>query len=753
MSANPLMPASAGGQVPGAPPIPIGRFKPIDPLRVLRQHVMLLSVVAVVGVITGVGVFFVLSRTVPKWASSAQLRLSEGVADPEKMRTGDIFTGSPASMEAYIKSEVYKIQSEVVLQEAIGKPQVRNSDWYADYQKDDGAYDFNKAREDLVDDHLNVSMIRGTQLINVSVHTPYKEDCQKIVGAIVSVYLQRARGETTNLVVGRRSSLLTERNRFENDVTRLTKQLEDYTRDNNMTNLDSRLEEAALVRQLKINDREEMNKELSSLDKAYQAALAKRDAGGPPGAGDIAAASEDQAIMIRDERLMSMREQREVALYTFGENHRMVLNIDRNIAATEAEREREIERLLREREEGNLTGYKQAVESITEVISELDGEILELREELIDLNLHQTKYADYKSQLDRALEGRQRIEEALSEVRMIEKLEDAVPVRLQSSASLPELVFPKIELVVPGVTMLMLALATLAVFLRELMDQSIRSPADIKLLKEAELLGTLPDADEDPSGPSSVERVVEKYPTGLLAESYRQVRTALLGKMDRRGYKTLLIGSAQPGSGVSSVTHNLATSLAYNGRKVVIVDANFRRPTQHLFVDADNDRGLVDLLLYDAALDDMLLTVQDPDISVLPTGRAGDAPPEILEGSGFRTLMADLETRFDIVLIDAPPALLSSECQLLAKHVDAMAVIVRASSDKRGMVDRMFGQFAGQRADLLGVILNGVQSSAGGYFRKSFKDFYRYRENGNAANGRSRRGVLAEAESDTLDVE
>ncbi len=278
------------------------------------------------------------------------------------------------------------------------------------------------------------------------------------------------------------------------------------------------------------------------------------------------------------------------------------------------------------------------------------------------------------------------------------------------------------------------------IFLRELMDQSIKSPADVKLLKEAELLGLIPHADEDPSGPSAVERVVEKYPTGLLAEAFRQVRTAILGKMDRRGYKTLLLASAQPGSGTSSITHNLATSLAYNGRKVAIVDANFRRPTQHQFVDADNDRGMVDILHYGASLDDMLITVHDPDIAVLPTGRAGDAPPELLESPRFRSLLAELESRFDLVLIDAPPALLSSECQLLAKQVDAIATVVRAGTDKRGMIDRMTAQLDGHRADLLGIILNAVQANVGGYFRDTFREFYRYRENGTASNGRGRGG-------------
>ncbi len=713
-----------------------GRFKPIDPLRLLRQHAKLLSAVAVIGVVAGLGTWFVLARTMPKYASTAQLRVSEGAVDLERVGGGEIAKASVPAMEAYIKSEVYKIQSESILTQALNNATVRNSKWFAQYTTDKGS-DFNKAREDLVEDHLSVSMVRGTQLISLSVFTPIEEDCQKIAQSIVDVYLSRVEDDTNNKVGSRRRSLVTEMNRIDTDIANLTKQIEDFTREHDLTNLESRLDEAALVRQQYIVDRSEMEKELNEFQKAYDAALDKQAQGGGPSAADVLEVSQQDAIRLRDERLRSLREQREVSLHDFGEGHRMVIAIDRQIAATESERDRELERLIREREEAMLSGYKQQVESLTERIADADQEVELLNKKLVDLNVHQTQYQNLQVRLDEAKASRIDTQKQLRDVRLIEKMAEARPVQLQAPPSLPELVFPKIEVIVPLVTFVMLGFVGGVLFLRELMDQSVKSPADIKLLKQTELLGILPHADEDPSGPSSVERVVEKYPTGLLAEAYRQVRTAILGKMDRRGYKTLLIASAQPGAGASSVAHNLATSLAFNGRKVVIVDANFRRPAQHQFVNADNDRGLVDILLYGAALADMLVTVHDPDLSVLPTGRAGDAPPELLECPRFRAVMAELETRFDIVLIDAPPALLSSECQLLSRYADAIALIARAGSDKRGMIDRMAGQFTGQRADLLGIVLNGVQSSVGGYFRASFRDFYRYRENGAATNGKA----------------
>jgi polysaccharide biosynthesis transport protein len=749
MSTNDLSLGQGLAPVPGGVNQPQSKFKPVDPVRLIRQHLILLFMTGIVGVVAGVGTWYVLKKVHPVWASSAQLRVTGGVEDLEQLSTGLVFQGNMEPIEFFIKSEIYNIQSEAILTDTLKRPEVRNSQWYADYKDD-----FNRAREELAEDHLRVSMLRNTQLINIQATTQYEEDCQKIVNALLEVYLGRMRSATTEQVSSRRQTLVSERSRYQDTIRQLTDQISEFALEHDLTNLDTRLEEAALATTMLVEARGEKSFELTAYEKAYDSAQQKRDAGGGPSPEDILRASGEEPIALRDERLRSLREQREVVLHDFGVEHRMVKAIDRQIAAVEGERDREVERILREQEEAMINGYKSAIEGAKEEIADFETQIDELRQKLIDLNQYQTKYDNLTVQLERAEGNNDLIEAQLSKVRVTEGLPEAVPVQLQTRATLPELVFPEFIIIVPAVTIGLLGLVAGAVFLRELMDQSIKSPADVKLLREAELLGTIPHVQEDPSGPDTADRVVEKYPTGLLAEAYRQVRTSLLGKMDRRGYKTLLLASAQSGSGASSVTYNLAASLAFNGRKVVIIDANFRRPAQHNFVDADNDRGLVDVLLYGASLDDMLFTIHDPDIALLPTGRAGDAPPELLEGPKFRALLADLETRFDIVLIDAPPALLSSECQVLSKMVDAMAVVVRASADKRGMIDRMVGQFTGQRADMLGLILSGVQSNIGGYFRASFRDFHRYRENGQTngkSNGRSRRQPVEQTE--TLEVD
>ena len=211
--------------------------------------------------------------------------------------------------------------------------------------------------------------------------------------------------------------------------------------------------------------------------------------------------------------------------------------------------------------------------------------------------------------------------------------------------------------------------------------------------------------------------------------------------MDRRGYKTLVCVAAQPESGTSTVVQNLGMSLALNGRSVLILDANFRRPGQHKLLGIDNDRGLVDVLKESVELSDVIADHPDASLSVLPTGRSSDAPPELLEGAVFRGVLGQLETQYDLILIDAPPALLTSDSQLLSKHVDAIAVVIKAGNDKRGMLNRVLGQLDGQRADILGIVLSGVQASVGGYFRKSYEDFYRYRQDGTTGGKKASRAA------------
>lgn len=728
MTANPLPPIPPISATTGmAPPLGVGRFKPIDPLKVLRQHATLLAVAWVVGMVLAVGIWGVLRVYNPRYTSIAQLRVN-----PLPKSSADLMGTSGFSSEqardAFMRTEAMRISSDEVLFQALGMPEVRQTAWFAQFNDD-----LNKARTRLQEDDFSVAPIRGSEVIQLSVTTATKDDPQRILNAIVQVYMRIIQQETLGKGSDTTNALVIARDRADEQIRQLRTRMENFTRQHELTALESRqtgamLEHQRLTEQL-LNQRFMLDQTREML-KGLEEAQAQGSAA-PPSA-DMLQQVEAMPSVLNLTYIVNQNRQRVDSLtQQYGPNSRFTKAAQADLAASEAEKQAEVERRIAEARAAQLAEATKAVSSIEGTIAALEPKLREATAALTDLNAKLAEYRQLEYDLEQAKEARQLYEQRISEVGVLTESE-RTPISRSSSPTEAELTSPRALVVIPGVTLLVLGLTAGAIFLKELLDQRVKSPSDVKLLAETELLGVLPDASEDPSAPAGVERVVERYPTGLMAESYRQVRTAILSKIDRRGYKTLMVVGGQPRSGSSTVAHNLATSLAYNGRNVVIVDVNFRRPCQHKLVGIANEKGLIDVLQNRARLEEAVVGLDGVSVSVLPTGRAADAAPEILESASFRNVLAQLEANFDVVIVDAPPALLTSEAQLLAKHVDAMAIVVRANTDKRGMVERMLKRLDGHRGDVLGVVLNGVRSSAGGYFRKSYRDFYSYREGGNA---------------------
>ena len=133
-------------------------------------------------------------------------------------------------------------------------------------------------------------------------------------------------------------------------------------------------------------------------------------------------------------------------------------------------------------------------------------------------------------------------------------------------------------------------------------------------------------------------------------------------------------------------------------------------------------------------------------------------------------MLAKLEAEYDLLIIDAPPAFLTSDAQLLSRHIDAMLLVSRAQVDTRGMLQRLHRELDGQRADILGVMLNGVEAAVGGYLKRNFREFHEYsgrdrrqsertslpRSNGTSTNGSKPHRMEADEEQEdvfgTMDI-
>jgi capsular exopolysaccharide synthesis family protein len=270
-------------------------------------------------------------------------------------------------------------------------------------------------------------------------------------------------------------------------------------------------------------------------------------------------------------------------------------------------------------------------------------------------------------------------------------------------------------------------------FARETMDTTVRSPRDITRVGNLQLLGMVPHEDDDPQANGArLPLVIFEAPQSNIAEQLRQVRTRLQHAASLDTLRTIMITSPSPGDGKSTIAANLASGLALNGRRILLVDANFRRPAIHRIFNVSNDVGFSDVLNKVDLFAGAVQATQVPNLSILTTGPKPVNATELMESQ----LLADFIERsvedFDHVIFDAGPLLLASETAALAPRVDGVVTVVRAQMNTRGLLQRLRDSLRQVKAEHLGVVLNAVRSQGGGYYRSHIRTYYDY-QNGHSA--------------------
>jgi capsular exopolysaccharide synthesis family protein len=315
----------------------------------------------------------------------------------------------------------------------------------------------------------------------------------------------------------------------------------------------------------------------------------------------------------------------------------------------------------------------------------------------------------------------------IKEVTLLRFRPDSKRVQIVERALTPrEMAFPRIEIVPPLVAILVVGVVAGLVFLRELTDQRVKSASDLQLLAGARVLGVVPDLQEDPCRSGPVELVVRRCPMSVLAESYRQTWTLVEKAMDRAGHRSLLLVGGMPESGSTTVGTNLAATAAATGKRVVMVDANFRRPRLAAVLGVAPDSvGLGDVLTADVDPQDAIASTEF-GFDLVPAGRPESRIFERLSNGRLDAMLALLRDRYDLVIMDSPPAIVAGDALAVAGKVDAAVLVVRANQDQRGLVVRLMNQLVEAPSELLGIVLNRPRFTAGGYFRRNFEAMAQY---------------------------
>jgi non-specific protein-tyrosine kinase len=264
-----------------------------------------------------------------------------------------------------------------------------------------------------------------------------------------------------------------------------------------------------------------------------------------------------------------------------------------------------------------------------------------------------------------------------------------------------------------------LALSLAAAYLIEFLDMTIKTPDDVKRVLNLNSVGFLMDLGKK----FDTQAFVYEHPNSQLAESYRSLRVNLEYSQKEIHLKTFLVTSPSPGDGKSTVAINLALSMAQNGRRVILVDTDLRRPSIHRYLGLDGATGVMDVLanptLFD---DDVLQTYKDTELKILPAGEiVGDQHIDhLLTPDKVRQFVTALRDRADIVVFDCSPFLIS-DAMALASEVDGVILVMRPGVTPKEMAINLVEEFRNTGARLLGVVLNRIPINQAG-----FGDYYRY---------------------------
>jgi non-specific protein-tyrosine kinase len=207
--------------------------------------------------------------------------------------------------------------------------------------------------------------------------------------------------------------------------------------------------------------------------------------------------------------------------------------------------------------------------------------------------------------------------------------------------------------------------------------------------------------------------VAATHPTSAAAEQYRLLRTRLEGRERGRRTQLMLVTSPGPGDGKTTTSANLALTMAQDfNHNVVLVEADMRRPTLATLCGVGRDRGLVDVLMGGAALEDVLVQLPEQNLFVLPAGPMTNRATELLGSSMMSRLVDTLRSRFSRIVVDSPPVTLA-DTHVLARMADGILIVVRAGVTSRPALEHALEGV--ERERIAGLVLNDVDLSVGAY--------------------------------------
>ncbi len=363
------------------------------------------------------------------------------------------------------------------------------------------------------------------------------------------------------------------------------------------------------------------------------------------------------------------------------------------------------------------------------------------KKESLELNQKAIEYSVLQREAESAKQMYELLIKRFKETSLTEDMRTG-NIRIVDRSEVPRApIKPKKKLNILLAVILGLVTGTGLAFFFEYLDNTIKTPDDIKRHLNIPYLGAIPefntDQDEGPdgeiNGKVNWELVTVHSPKSTASEAYRGIRTGILFSSAESEPQVVLVSSAGAEEGKTITTANLAVTMARAGSKVLIIDCDLRRPGLHKIFGIERELGVTNILVGNNAIKDALVQTEVDNLYVIPAGYIPPNPSEILGSKRMTELIETLRKDFKRIIIDSPPVTAVTDATLLGRLADGVILVVRANDKARELVISGLEKFKAVGAHLLGTVLNAVNVGKDSYYYYQYHYYY-YGEDGEKKN-------------------
>ncbi|MGA9240549.1 MAG: polysaccharide biosynthesis tyrosine autokinase [Silvibacterium sp.] len=575
---------------------------------------------------------------------------------------------------------------------------------------------------------LKVVPIPNTSLINIKYSNPDPSLAADVANAITATFIEqnfKSRYDSTMQAADWLSKQLAD---LQIKVESSQAKLVQYQRDHGIVGADDK-------QNLTIDKLDELNKELTQAqadriqkESLYQVAVSSNPEG-------LSAVLQDPLLTALRQQQTQLQAQYALLSTQFGPGYPKVLEIKNQLD--------QVDRSYKEQVQDSVNRIQNDYQTAVSRERMLQAALTEQTGVADQLSQNAIEYKALKQEADSNRQLYDGLLQKLKEASLSAGLESS-NVRIVDRARVPlHPARPNIPMNLEFALLIGLVGGVAIAFVLEALDTTVRTPDQAESISGLPTLGVIPLQSTFDKAVTSIakahlfktlprgnseHRALISYlePQSETAEAYRVVRTAILLSSVLHPPRSILITSAVPQDGKTMTCANVAIVLAQQAKRVLLVDADMRRPNIHKVFGVSGQVGLSNILTGGAKASDAIQTTVQPNLFVIPAGPIPPHPSELLSSSLMQDLIRKWRDEYDHVIIDSPPVISVTDAVLLSVQTDAVVMIIRSGETSAAHVRRTRTLLQSVKANLLGIVVNAANLSSPDYYYYDYGSKYRY---------------------------